>query len=237
VDDEPTGVSCEFCGNALTRAPGYGHAPKCVYVVLAVAGGVTPLVVRTRQPPAATVYDLTRRLGDRHDGNRRDHRDHAAQGGDAVRLEILGMPDDPDRRWAAGDLFSLDLHKRNDGDDDNPCISITDDFSYFPAAKVVFGLRRVADLLEKKITAQREIRAECEAAQAEYVKLLGEGLGEAAAKRMALLKLLAAAKNYASAEIESLINDVYDRERRRWRSFSDFLNPSWFSSSHESSSG
>jgi hypothetical protein len=123
---------------------------------------------------------------------------------------ILGMPDDPDRRWAAGDLFSLDLHKRNDGDDDNPCISITDDFSYFPAAKVVFGLRRVADLLEKKITAQREIRAECEAAQAEYVKLLGEGLGEAAAKRMALLKLLAAAKNYASAEIESLINDVYE---------------------------
>jgi hypothetical protein len=62
VEHGPTGTTCEFCGQPLTRAPGYGHTSRCVYVVLAVAGGVTPLVVRTRQHTATVTY-LTPRLG------------------------------------------------------------------------------------------------------------------------------------------------------------------------------
>jgi hypothetical protein len=124
--------------------------------------------------------------------------------------EILGMPNDPDRPWAPGDLFSLDLVKRDDGDD-IPSILVTEQFEFFPAGQVVLALRKVADMFEKKVIAHREIRDEVAKAQDQYAGFLAGGMDKGKARQKALLLLLGAAKDHAAAEIADLLNELDEK--------------------------
>lgn len=123
---------------------------------------------------------------------------------------VLGMPDDPDRAWAPGDLFSLDLVKRDDGDA-SPSILVTEQFEFFPAGQVVTALRKIADMFEQKVIAQRQIRDEVTKAQDRYAEFVAEGMDKGKARQKALLLLLGAAKNHAATEIADLINGLDEK--------------------------